>query len=678
MPASNYTQTSFLGGEWSPFAQGRIDLPAYKTAMKVCSNFIPLENGALVRRPGFVELGLTDKNFPAKLNSFVTNNMSVTGTNQIHIVELSGDDGGGSTILRVWAQPNANAYPALVSDSNVTVTSFSTASPTLMTTSAATTWNTDDVVYFLVNNTSNPASNGAILMGRQFTLTKVSTTTFTLRDSKDGSNLDGTLLAGYVSGSATAYHVARFGGPGYTFLRVVRALQSGNSQVFLGGDSQTAPWLLTITDSLAITFAALDLTQADGPYLDPLPGSSQQNLKTATVTTADGLTYVVSPGGDGPSFSFAAGDVGKCFRMWYQPPAWVAGTYASGATVTYNGAYWKSTASGNTAVPGQPLVVSGVSTYPWVPALNLGFWVAGHITSVSTMANTANVLINTLEAQSQILTGATLDMWQIGLYGAGHYPACGTWYEGRLWLGGAYKNRLDGSMSGAFDGYIAGTNYLFSPTDKYDNVLDSSAIAEVYYSDDVDDMLWMSSDHLGVVFGTANGIWLIAASTLNDPITPTSIQIHKVAQYKSSNYDPKRVGNSLVFIQAAQNRLYELLVDTFSSKFVGRPLNELADHLSIQDRGIAEICYQEDPVPIIWSITNDGSLLGCTYRRVSNFATEPPLYNGWHRHFHGGLRGFTSFCIGSIVGGLDALAVVTNDPNGHNRVEIMSPIPGPA
>jgi len=46
VPNTNFTYSSFLGGEWSKFAQGRIELPSYKTAMNVCRNGVPMEEGA--------------------------------------------------------------------------------------------------------------------------------------------------------------------------------------------------------------------------------------------------------------------------------------------------------------------------------------------------------------------------------------------------------------------------------------------------------------------------------------------------------------------------------------------------------------------------------------------------------------------------------------------------------
>src|SRR5258708_17773150 len=67
MSKSSHVQTSFHGGEWSPFFQGRLDHPKYKTGMNVCRNGYPIEEGAWVRRPGSRLLAPTYKGLPAKI-----------------------------------------------------------------------------------------------------------------------------------------------------------------------------------------------------------------------------------------------------------------------------------------------------------------------------------------------------------------------------------------------------------------------------------------------------------------------------------------------------------------------------------------------------------------------------------------------------------------------------------
>src|SRR5260370_874427 len=70
MADASFYQSSFLGGEWSLAAQGRMDDPRYRTAMNVCFNGIMLETGAWVRRPGTKFAGRTQKGNPARVMQF--------------------------------------------------------------------------------------------------------------------------------------------------------------------------------------------------------------------------------------------------------------------------------------------------------------------------------------------------------------------------------------------------------------------------------------------------------------------------------------------------------------------------------------------------------------------------------------------------------------------------------
>lgn len=51
------TQPSFLSGEISPALQGRVDLPAYLSGLRVCRNFIVQREGGLTTRPGTIFRG---------------------------------------------------------------------------------------------------------------------------------------------------------------------------------------------------------------------------------------------------------------------------------------------------------------------------------------------------------------------------------------------------------------------------------------------------------------------------------------------------------------------------------------------------------------------------------------------------------------------------------------------
>src|ERR1017187_1527334 len=59
MAGAGFTQTGFHGGEWSKLAQGLMADEAYKIAMNVCFNGLPMEEGAWTRRPGFYHVANT-------------------------------------------------------------------------------------------------------------------------------------------------------------------------------------------------------------------------------------------------------------------------------------------------------------------------------------------------------------------------------------------------------------------------------------------------------------------------------------------------------------------------------------------------------------------------------------------------------------------------------------------
>lgn len=52
-------QDRFDGGEVSEEQYGRIDDPRYRKSLRTCLNFIPLQHGALVNRPGTIKIALT-------------------------------------------------------------------------------------------------------------------------------------------------------------------------------------------------------------------------------------------------------------------------------------------------------------------------------------------------------------------------------------------------------------------------------------------------------------------------------------------------------------------------------------------------------------------------------------------------------------------------------------------
>lgn len=255
-------------------------------------------------------------------------------------------------------------------------------------------------------------------------------------------------------------------------------------------------------------------------------------------------------------------------------------------------------------------------------------------------------------------------IWRLGAYNP-KYPKCGCYHEGRLWLSGAYDNRVDASVSNDF--------FNFAPTAPSGAVADNNAISYTFNSSDLNSIFWLMPDLQGIVAGTIGGEWIIDSPSSTSPgFAPTNIRARRVTKYGDKRIDPIRTGLTTIFVQKHGLELLEFLADAYSGKFVGADLSEF--NADLVEPGIAEIAYQSSQTPIIWGRMDDGSLAGITYRRTSALSREPPEIMGWHRHDLGSTRLVESICVGpSVDGTLDALAMVTNDPEtGIRHVEVVS------
>jgi hypothetical protein len=347
-------------------------------------------------------------------------------------------------------------------------------------------------------------------------------------------------------------------------------------------------------------------------------------------------------------------DVGRLIRLFYQPATWVATTtYEPGQQVTFNGAYYTALTSNTGDEPDQSLV-------QWAPVSGIAFWTPGIVVGVSGPT--------TIQVQ---LTGAPLtDATPISLYEVGVYtntnnqwPTCGLFYGGRLWLAGAVPNRIDSSTSD--------DPLVWTPTGPDGTVADNDGISLVCDSDDDETIVWMKGVTQGILVGTLTREWLINSSVTNDPITPATVSINPVTKYGGAFVEPKATGLATVFVQKFKRQLMEMVANVFSGKYNAPNLALTARHLTAPN--IEELTYQEELAPVIWARMGDGSLAGCTYRRLSAIQTdnpvllnEPSTFAAWHRHPLGTGRKVTSITTTlTPEATLDQLAMVTQATTGQ-------------
>lgn len=655
MSDSNSCQTSFLGGEFSPLAQGRSDLPAYRAAMNVCRNGFPIAEGAWCRRSGTKYTSTTKGGLPGRVMSlaFVTN--------LPYIMEFT------DSFLRFYAvatqtQGLTNPLPAdfrlVTNNDNKYIVAISAATPALVETVVIHQLATADEVEFLFDSSLSP-SYLPTLRNRVFKVVVTDPTHYELYDSVTGDAIDGAAIGWLTPPASTLVSAPVLHLP-TPYLNgdwaTVRKVQAEKRSILLHGSY--IPLALNVTtDPTETSFADFSIDAisfTDGPYLDPpADGSTLTPSALSGPITITASSQASINDGDG----FVSTDVGRSIRLLSEPAPWdIITAYVANDSVSYGGAYFTCIQANSSQIP-------DIAIAYWALNPSAAVWSWGIIQSVS--STTGCVL---LIAGVALLYALPVSVWQMGAYSnTTGWPTNGLYYEGRLWLAGAIPNRFDASVVNG----IGRTQIDMTPTAIDGTVADDNGISYVLNADDVNPIYWMKGTTTGIVCGTLPREWMIQASQLADPLTPTSIQAHPMTDYGSADMEPVMAELAIVFVQSFKRKAMEYFPEAVSGKYIAPNLSLTAQHLTTS--GIEEIRYQQERMPVIWARCGDGSLIGATYNRTSTLSGSAANFAGWHRHDLGSTRTVESIAISpSVDGAIDALAMVTNDAvTGVRQVELM-------
>lgn len=228
--------------------------------------------------------------------------------------------------------------------------------------------------------------------------------------------------------------------------------------------------------------------------------------------------------------------------------------------------------------------------------------------------------------------------WQLGAWSdTTGYPCAVTFYEQRLCFGGSRDKpqSIWGSQIADFEN--------MRPDNGTDAVEDDDAIAYTIAADQVNAVRWLSPGN-DLMVGTTGGEWLMRATRLGEPITPSNLQVKRQTTHGSATVAPCRVGHAVLFVQRQARKVMEFAFNFEVDGFRAPDLTILADHVT--GDGLVQMAYQHEPDSLLWCVRTDGTLAALTYRRDQDVVA-------WSRHSPGGQ------CDG-----------------GASRVESVSVIPG--
>lgn len=181
-------------------------------------------------------------------------------------------------------------------------------------------------------------------------------------------------------------------------------------------------------------------------------------------------------------------------------------------------------------------------------------------------------------------------------------------HQNRLWLAGGRGSSIGiwASKSGDYEDFTTGS--------ADDDALDFTVPQR-------GDVLWMRSVRKLLV-GTSVNEFTISAS--GGVITPSDIQADIQSEYGSSQIQPIRIGNSIIYVSSDGRKLREVNYSWTDDNWNSRDLLFASEHLTEDDR-ILGLAFAQVPDLLLFVRTVNGNLLIATYDKANNII-------GWHRH----------------------------------------------
>jgi len=201
-------------------------------------------------------------------------------------------------------------------------------------------------------------------------------------------------------------------------------------------------------------------------------------------------------------------------------------------------------------------------------------------------------------------TAATPYWWEGAWSTYRGFPSSIALFEGRLWHAG--KSYVWGS---AVDSYLS-----------YDDSIEGDAgpISRSIGEGPIDNINWIVPMQR-LVISTDTSERSAKASSLDDPLTPSSFTLKQISSQGSARINPLVLDDMGIFLQGSKRRLYALRYNTdatISSDYAPEDLTALAPHIG--SPSIVNLAYQRQPDTRIHAVRSDGTVAILVYDRLED------------------------------------------------------------
>lgn len=234
----------------------------------------------------------------------------------------------------------------------------------------------------------------------------------------------------------------------------------------------------------------------------------------------------------------------------------------------------------------------------------------------------------------------------------GEYPAAVGYYQQRKLYGGPDNDpeRIRASRTGLYDNFT-----------KSNPIQDDDSISWVMASNQVNAVRHFIELERLFVF-TQGAEWTIEGNDAGT-LVPQAINPRKRSENGIGEVAPIVASNAILYVQYQGNVVNQLTPGQSYGAFDTRDLTVFSTHL-FDGKEVVDWAYAKVPYSIVWSVRDDGTLLGLTYLREQEVA-------GWHRHDTGDGDEFTNVCCIPEGNNTATYAAVTRyDVNGQTRTYI--------
>ncbi len=152
--------------------------------------------------------------------------------------------------------------------------------------------------------------------------------------------------------------------------------------------------------------------------------------------------------------------------------------------------------------------------------------------------------------------------------------------------------------------------------------VDSDSITFTLDSGTQNKIVWMVSSK-SLHIGTIGNEWTVVGGNRR-ALTPTNVVASKQTNRGAVKLKPLQIGISTIFLERHGRTVNEFVYDYTYDSYTATDVSILSPHIT-EKYSITDWTYQQSPDSIIWSIREDGTLLGITYQRQHKII-------GWHRH----------------------------------------------